>query len=247
MGERELLARLFNCLFIMQQSLFLKKYPPTAKIKSRSCSSVAANKTKVYKTVMVSSNFVDNLWHASRYINTWCRYKDLPDIHFLIQTNTNQPLSYIKRFSEALGVADRIIDQKNGPILAEKVLFPPKQYPLKWSCLHDHCANDSVTQYLVVMIYCQGDVSGIILEKIHNKLAQAVLEALPSLAVLTMKGNKDFKTTIDIFRRAKSVTGPHGAAMTNLVFARRRIPVVEYLIPNLIKRPYLFLYRDINW
>ena len=217
---------------------FWKSIPTTAKIESRSWSSVAANNTKIYKTVMVSSDFVDNFWHASRFINDWCRYKDSP-IHFIIQT-LNQPLSYIERFSEALGIADRIIVQKNDPILAETVLFPPRKYPLDWSCLHNHFADDSMAQDLVVIIYRKKDPSRSIPETIHNKLAQAVSEALPSLTVVTFNGNEDFITTIDTFRRAKIVIGPHGAAMTNLVFARRGIPVVEYLIPGLIDRPWGF-------
>lgn len=79
---------------------------------------------------------------------------------------------------------------------------------------------------LVVIIYRKSDPSRSIPETIHNKLAQAVSEAIPSLTVVTFNGNEDVNTTIDTFRRAKIVIGPHGAAMTNLVFVRRGIPVV---------------------
>ena len=65
--------------------------------------------------------------------------------------------------------------------------------------------------------------------------------------MVTFNGNEDFNTTIDTFRRAKIVIGPHGAAMTNLVFARRGIPVVEYLIPVLINRPWEFIGLGVPW
>ena len=54
-------------------------------------------------------------------------------------------------------------------------------------------------------------------------------------------GSETFDEAIKKFQRAKIVVGPHGAAMTNLLFSKDGTQVIEYLIPWLIGRPDLFM------
>eukprot|EP00978_Attheya_sp_CCMP212_P026414 scaffold86835_cov36-Attheya_sp.AAC.1 len=219
--------------------------PPNEDIHAGYWEALAGRKgIKHLRKVMISGEFVDNFWHSMTSLNTWCEYKDEPDLHFLIQSNQDSSPPWVQSFSAALGISDRVV-YHDRPIFADQVLttdFPQARGHLRadWSCLHKYFTNDSIeTDYAIIILRRGGNKLRDIPESIHNVLVDAVSEALPLLKVVTFVGNDKFKDVVQMFRRAKIVIGPHGAAMTNLIFSQKGTPVVEYMTPEIF-RPWLF-------
>eukprot|EP00978_Attheya_sp_CCMP212_P000178 scaffold315_cov32-Attheya_sp.AAC.2 len=219
--------------------------PPNEDIHAGYWEALAGRKgIKHLRKVMISGEFVDNFWHSMTALNTWCEYKDESDLYFLIQSNRDSSPQWVQSFSAALGISNRVV-YHDMPIFAEQVLttdFPNALGHLRmdWSCLHKHFANDHIDKDYAIIILRRGHPQRRdIPESIHNLLVDAVSEALPSLKVITFVGNETFKDVVQMFRGAKIVIGPHGAAMTNLIFSQKGTPVVEYLTPDIF-RPWLF-------
>ena len=175
------------------------------------------------KKVLISADFVDNFWHSMSFVDAMCRHKDDPGLNILI---------YVTNFANAFGVS--VVDHDR-PIVAEEILTSTSR---DWTCIHDHFATEVVEQDSILFILRRtGKADRDIPKSIHNKLVNATSTAIPSSKIVTFDGSETFDETIKNFQRAKIVVGPHGAAMTNLLFRKEGTQVIEYLTPSLGNRP----------
>ena len=183
---------------------------------------------------------MDNFWHSMTFVDAMCRHKDDSDLYFLASTSAGLP-SWIKNFANAFSVS--VVDHDQ-PIVAEEIMT--SDVPRKgggvhqdWSCIHGHFATDEAEQDSILFILRPGsNPDRDIPKSIHDKLVNATSAAIPSLKVVTFDGKETFDETMKKFQRAKIVVGPHGAAMTNLVFSKEGTHVIEYLIPSISNRPW---------
>ena len=197
------------------------------------------------KRVLISGEFVDNFWHSMTFVDAMCRHKDDSDLYFLFSSKKTGIPKWIKSFANAFGVSVVVHDQ---PIVSEEIKtsdLPMGDMPWQqrektsvqqdWSCIHEHFATDGVEQDSILFILRPGsNLSRDIPKSIHDKLVNATSEAIPALKMVTFDGSETFYKTIEKFQSAKIVVGPHGAAMTNLVFSQEGTHVIEYLTPSLI-------------
>ena len=204
---------------------------------------VMEEKEKRYlKRVLISGDVVANFWHSMIFIDAMCRYKDDSDLHFLISTRRRIP-TWVTNFANAFGVS--VVDHVQ-PIVAEEILTSTSGegssfHVRDWSCMSEHFATDVVEQDSILFIFRpKGKFHRDIPKSIHDKLVNATSAAISSLKIATFDGSETFDETKNKFRRAKIVVGPHGAAMTNLLFSKEGTRVIEYLTPHTLNRPWLF-------
>ena len=200
-------------------------------------------KKRYLKRVLLSGETVHNYWHSTIFVDAMCRYKDDPELNFLIATRLGFP-KYVTNFANAFGVS--VVDHDR-PIVVEEILTSTSALGLSrrlrdWTCIRDHFATEGVEQDSILFILRRtGKSDRDIPKSIHDKLVKATSVAIPSLKTVTFDGSETFDEAIKKFQRAKIVVGPHGAAMTNLLFSKDGTQVIEYLIPWLIGRPDLFM------
>jgi len=207
--------------------------------------SIKKKQKRYLKKVLISTDSFHNYWHSMIFIEAMCRFKDDPDLHFLVTTNTIP--KWIKNFANAYGVSVVNHDQ---PILAKEIMTSSSRglydeeggsYHIRdYTCSRDHFAADVGEQDSILFILRPGnDLKRNIPKSIHDKLVNATSKAIPLLKVVTFDGSETFDETIEKFQRAKIVVGPHGAGMVNLVFSKEGTQVIEYSTPTIL-RPWEF-------
>mmetsp|Transcript_15846 Transcript_15846/g.20717 ORF Transcript_15846/g.20717 Transcript_15846/m.20717 type:complete len:251 (-) Transcript_15846:85-837(-) len=202
---------------------------------------VKDKKKRYLKRVLLSGETVHNYWHSTIFVDAMCRYKDDPELNFLIATRRGFP-KYVTNFANAFGVS--VVDHDR-PIVVEEILTSTSALGLSrrlrdWTCIRDHFATEGVEQDSILFILRRtGKSDRDIPKSIHDKLVKATSVAIPSLKTVTFDGSETFDETIEKFQRAKIVVGPHGAGMVNLVFSKEGTQVIEYSTPTIL-RPWEF-------
>ena len=189
--------------------------------------------------VLVSGGFFENFWHAMFIFNRWCQVKDQRDVSFLVQLmSSSLPPSFIRGVASALGIDNSRIIMHDSPVIAKTVLTAPfVDVKADWSCLHSSLRKDGNQSTVVVYQRLGDDSSRNIPPEIHYELVDALSEM--GALVKTFNGTESLEEARDLFSSAKIVVGPHGAGMANLIFVSSSwVPVVEYLTPDLIDRPW---------
>ena len=189
--------------------------------------------------VVISDGVVDNIWHASGILNSWCEMRFREDVLFVMQPKYDamgdNHLMY--RWSEALGIPRSRISTLERPIMADAVIGV--NHDPQWDCISRTLRLPSVTPDTIV-VYSREykDASRDIPYDITQQLAAVLGKAFPHLTVKVFFGSETVMEARQIFSSARLVIGPHGAGLVNVAFCQKWTPVVEFLSENAF-RPWL--------
>lgn len=192
------------------------------------------------KTAIVSGGFFDNFWHSALILNDWCTYRKKTDWYFLIQPQTLTPKSYVTEWMQALGIDPGRIIVHDRPVVAQNVYGTPHVTGVDWSCLNAVLkpAPRQQTKHALIYFRNHSGVARDIPHDIHLSFVESLFQTFPDLPVQTFYGNETFQEAQAMFGNAKIVIGPHGAGMVNIVFCQAGTPVLEFINPALIDRPW---------
>jgi Glycosyltransferase 61 len=195
-----------------------------------------------YKRVMISDGYLDNIWHASVILNTWCLMRGVEDLHFVFQYDTETP-DPIYKWGGILGISrERIILQGFRPIVVEELLLNAPIMHVDWSCLHRVLRlpfDPETERYALLYVRSLRGLDRDIPDDISKDLENELERHFPHLKVKRFVGTEPLEELQSLFANAKIVIGPHGAGMVNVVFCQDSTPVVEFLTPGLSDRPWL--------
>ena len=198
-----------------------------------------------YKKVMISEGYFENVWHASVILNTWCMMREDEDLHFAVQYQSRRPPSYVENWGVLLGIErKRIITQELRPIVVEEMLLAAQFHDrdVDWSCLHRvlRLPFDPETEsYAMLYVRSHKGPHRDISANITSALEYELSKEIPDLKVKKFYGTEPLEELQRLFANAKIVIGPHGAGLLNTVFCQDRTPVVEFVTPGLLNRPWL--------
>ena len=197
-----------------------------------------------FRKAMISQGFFDNIWHASAIMNTWCKMRDEEDLHFVVQSMHGILPENIYRWGALLGISsERIIPQGKRPIIVDEILLSAsyRDVYVDWSCLHGILRlspNPEAERFAMLYTRTNADPSRDIPFDIIYDLEKELGKHLPDLKVKRFVGTEPLAELQGLFANAKIVIGPHGAGFVNLVFCQERTPVVEFVVPHLLDRPW---------
>ena len=195
-----------------------------------------------YKKVMISFGFFDNIWHAFLTLNTWCNMRDHDNLYFAIESRQDNAPSYIYDWGELMGISkERIITLRDQPIFVKEMLVVALQPYVDWACLHGalRLPFDSDTDsYAMLYTRNTGGLSRDIPSHISDDLEVELSKQIPDLKVKKFVGTEPLPELQRLFANAKVVIGPHGAGFVNIVFCQEHTPVVEFVTPALLNRPW---------
>ena len=192
-----------------------------------------------HQRVVLASDYMDNLWHASNVMNAWCELRTQPGVIFAGISLGIDFEPYVRLWLSHVGIpSERIIAiQDYESLSATEVSLVPRMR-IDWSCLHHTLANPSPSPVSIVVIH-RSTVRPVLRDipkHLHDKLISEIQRAHPRYTVETFYGNETFEETRSLFGGAVAVVGPHGAAFVNVVFCSSRTIVFEYMTPQVTSR-----------
>ena len=187
--------------------------------------------------VVISDGFVDNFWHASGILNSWCEMRFREDVTFVMQPKHIDDNHLMYRWSEALGIPRNRIATLEQPIMADSVIGV--NHEPQWDCLSRTLRLPYETpNTIVVYVRPYNNPSRDMPYNITQQLAAVLGEAFPHLTVKMFLGSETLMEARQIFSSARLVIGPHGSGLCNVVFCQKWTPVIEFLSEQAADRPW---------